>query len=371
MRCLVAVAPVVALALFAAPLRAELLDGTDDPAFRTALTSLLAADDPAAVANLRDLAEAGNLAALVTLPFALQWVPPQGNLKEKNAQRMVGGVRAQDAAAEAHAATALWDMGLTEDPKALPHRAAGLLALAEPEKAAFLLSAWVNMTGGVGNLPPQLLTDDTPAMLGAYALSSRLADTVYRDGPAMMEAGLLMSLMREDRLSAWVGYVILLDASLSIFDIIGNPLAGTGFSAEEANARIADARAVRAVWFGFASDDIPTPAPTAALARARLMGRAEFLPVTRLCQAHCPDSIASCETAVLVYPGQLFGGFTGWQPFADVLDPIEFAASDRGVFALIPQRRDPAAAADRTTAETLDACYGALLARRDTLHFGP
>ncbi|MFN7001742.1 MAG: hypothetical protein ACK4ST_17220, partial [Elioraea tepidiphila] len=87
------------LACLAAPVEAQMLDGADDPAFQAALTTLLARNDPAAVATLRDLAEAGNAAALVTLPLALQWVPPQGNLKEKNAQRMVGGVKAQDAAA--------------------------------------------------------------------------------------------------------------------------------------------------------------------------------------------------------------------------------------------------------------------------------
>ena len=50
---------------------------------------------------------------------------------------------------------------------------------------------------------------------------------------------------------------------------------------------------------------------------------------------------------------------------------LDFAASDRGIFALIRPRSDPAAAADRTTAESLDACYGRLLAHRDALHFGP
>jgi hypothetical protein len=93
--------------------------------------------------------------------------------------------------------------------------------------------------------------------------------------------------------------------------------------------------------------------------------------VTRLCQAHCPDSLATCQSAVLAYPGLPFGSFEAVQPFADVLDPAVFAASDRGVFALITPRQDPAAAADRATAEGLDACYGALLQRRDTLAFGP
>ncbi|HQY45017.1 MAG TPA: hypothetical protein PK450_12655, partial [Paracoccaceae bacterium] len=93
----------VLLAL-AAPLQADMLDGADDRAFRAALTTLLARDDPAAVATLRDLAEAGNAAALVTLPLALAWVPPQGNLKEKNAQRQVSGMKAQDAAAAIHKA---------------------------------------------------------------------------------------------------------------------------------------------------------------------------------------------------------------------------------------------------------------------------
>jgi hypothetical protein len=113
------------------------------------------------------------------------------------------------------------------------------------------------------------------------------------------------------------------------------------------------------------------PAETALRARAALAGRTELLPATRLCQAYCPESLATCEAAVLAYPGQPFGSFEALQPFADTLDPLAFAASDRGVAALIRTRLDPAAAADRATAEGLDACYGALLARRDTLAFGP
>lgn len=358
----------VTLAL-AAPLRAQMLPGADDPAFRAALDVLLAANDAAAVATLRDLAEAGNTAALVTLPLALDWVPPQGNLKQKNAQRQVGGVKAQEAAAKAHRATALWNAGLTNDPQDLPDRAAGLLALAEPEKAAVLLSAWVSQTGGRGDLPPPLLTDDIPVMLGAYALSGRLTDAVYAGGPAADEAARLLALMRKDSLAGWVTYVHLLATQPEIFNAVGNPLAGTGLSAGETEARIDEARAVRAVWWGLASDDIPTPAATAALARKALAGRAEFLPVTRLCQAHCPDSLATCETAVLVYPGLPFGGFAHWQPFADVLDPVAFAASDRGLATLIRQRHDPAAATDRATAEGLDACFAGVLARRDRISF--
>ncbi|NJM82801.1 MAG: hypothetical protein HC844_10115 [Tabrizicola sp.] len=354
----------------ASPLQADMLDGAKVPAFQAALATLLTKDDPAAVTTLRELAEAGNAAALVTLPLALQWVPPQGNLKEKNAQRMVGGIKAQDAAAAAHGPTALWNGGYIDSADDLPDRAAGLLAAGESEKAATLLSGWVNQTGGRGDLPPELLSDDMPVMLGAFALSGRMLDAVYQDGPALEEAARLLSLMREDRLVGWVTYVHLLESEPRIFDIIGSPLAGTGLSAADTEARIEDARAVRAVWFGFAGDDIPTPAATAARAREVLMARAEFLPVARLCQAHCPESLATCETAVLVYPGQPFGSFAQWQPFVDVLEPVAYAASDRGLFTLIRPRQDRASLASRTTAEGLDACYAALLARRDTLGFG-
>lgn len=366
LRCLAA--PISALALVAAPVQADMLAGADDPAFRAALTTLLAQDDPAAVATLRDLAEAGNAAALVTLPLALTWVPPQGNLKEKNAQRQVGGVKAQDAAAEAHGATALWNGGLTDFGSDLPDRASGLLALGEPAKAALLLSAWVNQTGGKGDLPAELFSDEIPAMIGALALTWRLVSAVYHDGNAAEAAARLLSLMREDRLAAWVAYVQLLETEPQIFDIIGSPLAGTGLSAADTETRIANARAVRAVWFAF--DETPTPAATAALAREVLASRAELLPLTRLCQAHCPDSIVSCETAGLVYPGQPFRSFELWQPFADVLDPLEFAASDRGLAALI-RLRTGQPAADRATAEGLDACYAGLLTRRDAISFGP
>lgn len=359
------------LALLSTPVQAQMLDGADDPAFRAALTTLLAANDPAAVATLRDLAEAGNPAALVTLPLALQWVPPQGNLKEKNAQRQVGGVKAQDAAAKAHGATALWDLGRTDTADDLPDRAAGLLAAGEPEKAAVLLFSWVNMTGAFGNLPPQVLSDDTPAMLGAFALTSRLNAAVYQGGSPLLEAGLLLSLMREGRLAAWVAYVQLLETEPRIFDIIGSPLAGTGLSAADTEARIEDARAVRTVWRNFTLGETPTPAATALRARTVLEGRTEFLPVARLCQARCPDSIATCEAAVLAFPGLPHPALMAEQPFADTLAPLTYAASDRGLLALIRQRPDPAAAANRATAEALDACYANVLARRDAISLDP
>lgn len=361
--------PLLCLAL-AAPAAAQMLDGADDPAFQAALTTLLARNDPAAVAALRDLAEGGNAAALVTLPLALQWVPPQGNLKEKNTQRTVGGVKAQEAAAEAHGATALWNLGYMDDPQDLVDRATGLMALGEPGKAAMLVSTWVNQTGDAGDFLPQLAAGDFPAMLGAFALAGRLTRGVYHDNTAMQDSALLLSLMREDRLAAWVAYVHLLETRPDLFDIIGSPLAGTGLSAADTQVRIDRARAVRAVWFGYATDDIPTPAATAALAREALQGRSEFLPVAQLCQAHCPETQAACETAVLVYPGQPFGHAL-WQPFADTFDPVAFAASDRGLATLIRQRSDPAAATDRATAEGLDACYAGVLARRDQISFGP
>jgi hypothetical protein len=347
---------------------AQMLDGADDPAYQTALSTLLARDDPAAVATLRDLAESGNAAALVALPFALTWVPPTGSLKEKNAQRMVGGVKAHVAAAEAHGATALWGGGDLGDPMSLPDRATSLIALGEPGKAAMLMSAWINQTGDAGEALPQLLSDDMPAMLGALALAYRLTNGAYGTEPAISDAALLLSLMRENRLAAWLAYVHVLERQPEIFDVLGNPLAGTGLSAADTEARIAAARAVHEVWFNY--DDAPVTAASATLARESLASRTEFQPVTQLCQAHCPETRTACETAVLAYPGLPFG-YQTWQPFADVLDPLAFAASDRGLAVLIPPRRDPAAAADRATAEGLDACYAGVLARRATNPFGP
>lgn len=358
------------LTLIAAPVQADRLDGAGDPAFRAALATLLGADDPAAVVALRDLAEAGNQAALVTLPFALQWVPPKGNLKEKNALRKVGGVSAQDAAAKAHPATGIWNMGQFDSAPELPDRAARLLALGEPEKAATLLFSWVSQTGGQGDLPDEILSDDLPAMLGALALGDRLRAAAYNGGNPGEEAARLLTGLREDRLSAWVAYIQLLESSPEIFDVIGSPLAGTGLSAAETETRLEAARAVRAVWRAFVMGEGPTPATTAIRAREALQGRAELAPVANLCLAHCPDSLPSCEAAVLAYPGLIHPAFTILQPFASVLDPVDYAASDRGIFTLLRPRRDPDAAADRATAEGLDACYATILARRDALSFG-
>lgn len=353
------------------PATAEMLPGADDPAFQSALTTLLSADDPAAVATLRDLAEAGNVAALVTLPFALEWVPPTGNLKEKNAMRMVGGVKVQEAAAEAHGATALWNRGQMDGPASLVDRASSLLTFGEPEKAIYLLSMWLNQTGGKNDPDDLLLSADTPAMLAAIALSYRLIDATLVTQMPKDEAARLLALMKDDELAGWVAYVDLMDGGPEILQAIGTLPADTGLSASETDARIAAADAVRAVSLMRFRGETPVTAATAELARDTLQGRTELLPTTRLCQANCPDSIASCEAAVLTYPGELFGSFEATQPFASVLDPRTFAASDRGLQALIPLRSDPAAAADRATAEGLDTCYAKLLARRDGIDLGP
>lgn len=359
------------LALLATPAQCQILDGADDPAFRSAMTTLLARDDPAAVAALRDLAETGNTAALVTLPFALIWVPPQGTLKEKNAQRMVGGEKVQDAAAKTHAATAIWNGGQDGDPMQLTSRATDLLALGEPEKAATLIATWLNQSGAQGDMPPALFTDDMPAMLGAFALTFRIQNATFAGTNPRDEAALLLSLMRENRLAAWVAFVHILETQPQLFDAIGNPLAATGLSAAETDARIEDARAVRSVWLGFSVDDIPTPAATASRAREALQGRAELAPVTNLCRAYCPASLATCEAAMLAYPGLPDPAFTVLQPFASTLAPADFAASDRGLVTLIRPRKDPAAATDRATAEGLDACYAEALMRRDRISLSP
>lgn len=355
-----------ALALCAAPLQAQMLDGADDPAFQAALTALLAADDPAAVATLRDLAEAGNPAALVTLPFALDWVPPQGNLTEKNAQRMVGGVKAQEAAAEAHGATALWDRGRTDTADDLPDRATGLATLGEHDKAAYLWSAWVNQTGGKGPQPDALFTD-APAWIGATALSFRmgLGRSVSFD-----DQDLLLGLIQGDSLAAWLAIAQLTGSWDKSLSDLGDPLANAGIAAAEAEARLTLARAVLAVT-PIASRADPIAPDSAILARNALASRAEFAPVERLCGLHCPDTRTACEAAMLAYPGLPFGGFAFAQPFAATLPPDDFYSAPRGLAALIQLREGPAAVADRATAEGLDACYGTLLARRETLAFGP
>jgi hypothetical protein len=354
------------LALLATPAQSQMLDGADDPAFQAALATLLSADDPTAVAALRDLAEAGNPAALVTLPFALDWVPPQGNLQEKNAQRMVGGIKAQDAAAKAHGATALWDRGRTDTADDLPDRATGLATLGEHDRAAYLWSAWVNQTGGLGPQPDALFTD-MPAWIGATALSFRmgLGRRVSFD-----DQDLLLGLIQSNSLAAWLAIAQLTGSWDKSLSDLGDPLAMAGIPPAEAEARLTLSRAVLAVT-PIASRADPITPESASLARIALAGRAEFAPVERLCRLHCPDTRTTCEAAMLAYPGLPFGGFAFTQPFAVTLPPDVFYSAPRGLAALIRQRQDPTAVADRTTSEGMDTCYAGLLARRDQISFGP
>lgn len=361
---------VTSAALVALPAQAQLMDGATDPAFRAAMDLALNTADPEAVAKLRNLAEAGNLAALVALPFALQWIPPKGSLAEKNAQRKVDGVPAQTAAAKAHAESALWANGLidtsiigTDD---LLRRSAGLSDLGEPEKAAFLLASWINQTGGSGDLPDTLFSPSTPAWIGALTLTFRLglSDSSTADNDR------LANLLAQDSPSAWIALVHLTERLHRSHASLGDPLSRAGISTETASARLSAAQAMIAVspssW-----REVPVSAETAAQARMALADRIELEPTERLCRVHCPDTRASCETASLAYPGLLFGHYEAIQPFTSVLAEDDFYASDRGVLAMIPQRKDPTAAEDRATAEGLDACYATLLARRDAISLVP
>lgn len=363
-RSIHAICLTLSLAATSAP--AQMLDGADDPAFQSAITLALNSDDASAVAALRDLAESGNVAALVALPFALQWIPPQGNLAEKNAQRKVGGKPAHEAAAEAHDASALWNTGRVDVGTDLAARAVGLVALGEPEKAAWLLSSWVNQTGGSGDLPDTLFSTATPAWIGALALTFRIG----LGPPSAADQALLAGLLAENNPAAWMALIFLTDRLGRDADRLGDPLDLAGIDAETASARGAEAQALIAVsppsW-----RETPVLAKAAALARDTLTGRAEFGPVAGLCRVHCRDSALTCEAAVLAYPGLPFGYFEAAQPFVSILAPDHFYASDRGIAALIPLRTDPVAPADRATAESLDACYANLLQRRDGLSFAP
>ena len=70
----------VLLALFLAtpgltsPGLAEPVPGTDDPAFRAPFDRALQGDDPTALLELHAAAEAGNVAALLALPAASDWL---------------------------------------------------------------------------------------------------------------------------------------------------------------------------------------------------------------------------------------------------------------------------------------------------------
>ena len=335
--------------------------GTDDPAYRNAVTRALTGADPQSNDDLHSLAEAGNAAAVAVLPFALLWTPPKGSLAERNRLRKVNESPLATLAATQHAATAQWATGASGSPTELVTRAEALIALGESAKADMLLLNYLQATGLGGPVPEVFLHPDRPDWLLALGLTSRLS---FQATPG--DGDLLADLLKKDRLAAWMALSRLRETgSADPFEADLLPvLRATDPSAIA--ARLEDAAALSALAVAGHRTE---PVTLSALSRVQVLlsGRSELSLVSAFCAAHCPETAKTCELAFLADPGLPVGWVEVRQPFADLVSTDSFLRSDIGIVTLLAARKDPAAKGDRDTAQGLDACYASLLDRADTL----
>lgn len=354
MRKIIAILAILGLAL---PAMAQELPGLDDPAFRAAWGQLLRADDPAALHDLHDLATSGNPAALVALPLALRWLPPQ---PDRAALRRIGQDLVQDLGRAAWKPAALWaDGDMSPDLADQLGRAVWLYDLGEARKGDALLGGWFNHMPMAAPLPDGFPRQEASPLLTALILVEHLT---RGDRKALAP---LQDLLDRDLIEGWMAL-----AEVNRYPVTAGPpiQAGLRLNANSAQ-RLADGRAaLRLMWNE--EPRPPLPDPLLDMAVRDLLPRPEFAPIRAFCAASCADSAPSCERAFLMLLGAPHHSTTQSTPLQSLMPEAAFFATPRGVqvlFAAAMKHRlgldladDPSAkaAADPalTAARSLDAC---------------
>jgi hypothetical protein len=357
-----------ALVLLATPALADAPAGLADPAFTQPFQRLLQADDIAALDALHQAAEAGNTAALLALPAALDWLRPP--LKERRKYLSVGGAKLADAVAAAAPYAADWAGGNPDvaDTDDLAGRALRLYDAGESEKATSFLLTWVNQTGSWATLPEGLFDRPLPALAEYFVLSTRLGDPTNPD-PATARA-LTVERLRAGSPGADMALAYLAGlhrpdgpATPEADALVQQILAESGLAPDEARARLAGALpALQLVQRRTLPD-----AATASAAAGFLAGTPDLAPLDAACAAACPGSAAQCTAAWMLAFGlpQGHGGIA--QPFAALIAPAEFWASPRGIDLLMARNLrslPPEFATGPVMAEAaaLDGCFAATTA---------
>ncbi len=341
------------------PVLAEALPGSDDPGFRIAWASLLAADDPAALHMLHALATQGNTAALIALPLALRWLPPQ---PDRAVLRRIGDAWVRDLAQAAFKPAALWADGeISPGMSQQMDRALWLYELGEARKADALLGAWFNHMPMAAPLPKGFTDLDATPMLKALILIEHLT----RGGRKALAP--LQSMLDQDRIEGWMALVELNDH----YPVTaGPPIQANLRLSTNAATRLADGRrALRLLWNE--EPKPPLPAETLAMATADLLPRSTFAPVRAFCAARCAATAPACEQAFLSLLGAPYHTVAQAAPLNSLMDEAAFFATPRGEQVLLgaavrhrlglnlvtdPASRlvqDPAFVASRS----LDACF--------------
>jgi hypothetical protein len=342
--------PLVVFLFLTAPAWAEPLAGSDDPAFDAALTRLLQQDDPAALSALRDLAAAGNTAALVTLPVATGWLPPAPTYADRQALRQIEGAWITDLARAAARPADLWREGaispLMDDQL---DRALQLYALGETAKADALLQAWVNHMPASAALPGGLTDLPAAPVLKAMIMVEHLTRGT---GAALP---MLQSWRDLDRIEGW----------MVLAELTGQPIIAP--LTPGPNARLTDgSRAKRLLWD---EDPLPPlPEETTAMALRDLLPLPQFAPVRQYCSATCAATAPACAAAFVSLLGAPRRFVASATPLQGAVDPARFYASPRGeqvlLAAALRNRLELNLVADVPAALTAHPAYQAA-AKRD------
>jgi hypothetical protein len=350
------------------PARADLPADLADPAFTQPFQRLLQADDIAALDALHQAAEAGNTAALLALPAALDWLRPP--LKERRKYLNVGGAKLADAVAAAAPYAADWAGGNPDfaDTDDLVARALRLYDAGEGEKATSFLLTWVNQTGGWATLPDGLFERPLTALAEYSLLSVRLSDPTNPD-PAAARA-LTVERLRAGSRGADMAVAHLAGlhrpegaATPEADVLVPQILAEAGLAPDAAKARLDAALPALLLVRRWTLPD----ATTASAAAGFLAGTPDLAPLDAACAAACPGSAAQCTAAWMLAFGlpQGHGGIA--QPFAALIAPAEFWASPRGIDLLMARNLSTmppefATGPVMAAATSLDGCFAAATA---------
>lgn len=302
----------------AMPAVAGPLPGSDDPAFKAAFARLLTRDEPAALAALHDLASAGNTAALLALPLAERWLPPQ---PDRLSLRQIEGKWVRALGEAAFKPADLWrDGDISPDMADQLQRALWLYELGENRKGDALLKAWYNHMPEAAPLPEGFATLDAAPVLKALILLQHLA---RGDRKALAP---LQFLLDQDQIEGWMVLAELTDH----YPVTAGPpiQANLTLGANIATRLDEGRRALRLLWH----EEPPPPLPpeTIAMALRDLVPRPQFAPVRAWCAARCSTTTAACEAAFVALLGAPHHSVNPSTPLAALMDPAAFFATPRG-----------------------------------------
>ena len=260
---------ILLVAFLATPTLAEPISGLDDPAFRAPFDRALQGEDPIALKEMHQAAQAGNTAAVLALPVVSDWLRTTLPFSERKKLARVNDVPLAEAFAAADPTAALWALGDPgTDMDALLQRAFGLYAADEPDKATFLFMTWVNQTGGYGDLPPGFFDHHVPPWAMAQLLRGRLIDSGY--SPPEEGAALISDRLKSDDPAAWMALAAYAglhnpDAPTADAASLAAIFAAAGITQDEAARRMAAAvPAMKAFYHrGLALDPATATAATA------------------------------------------------------------------------------------------------------------